>query len=142
MDHHRDAPDAAGENVSWPQQIPLVESGAFLMMHMTIVEPEIPDGVAVFGSDDATPNEGAMLYFDLRGVAREYRWAVSDNVVTWSRRAPYFSQRMVLTLGADGTTITSQGEMSRDGVTWEPDLQLTYNRVSDAEFDASRFSTC
>jgi hypothetical protein len=106
-----------------------LESGAFLLVHMHIDEPEIPDGVAILGTDDAAPNAGAMLYFDVRNVSREYRWAISGNVFTWSRNAPDFAQRMVLTIAADGQSIQAHGEMSRNGQSWEPDLQLTYRRV-------------
>jgi hypothetical protein len=106
------------------------ESGAFLLVHMHIDEPEIPDGVAILGTDDATPDGGAMLYFDVRNVSREYRWTISGNVWTWSRDAPGFSQRMVLTIAGDGHSIEAKGEMSQNGQTWEPDLQLTYSRLS------------
>jgi hypothetical protein len=96
---------------------------------MHIEEPEIPDGVAILGTDDATPDAGAMLYFDVRNVAREYRWTMSGNVWAWSRNAPGFSQRMLLTIAEDGQSVEAKGEMSQDGLTWEPDLQLTYSRV-------------
>ncbi|HEX8969796.1 MAG TPA: hypothetical protein VF937_18075, partial [Chloroflexota bacterium] len=62
-----------------------LESGAFLLFHSHTDEPDIPDGVAVVGTDDATPDAGAMLYFDVRNVSREYRWTISANVWTWSR---------------------------------------------------------
>jgi hypothetical protein len=107
-----------------------LESGAFLLVHMHIDEPEIPDGVAILGTDDATPEAGALLYFDVRNVSREYRWTIAGNVWTWSRDAPGFSQRMVLTIAEDGQSIEAQGQMSRNGQSWEPDLQLTYSRVS------------
>jgi hypothetical protein len=107
-----------------------LESGAFLLVHMHIDEPEIPDGVAVIGSDDATPDAGAMLYYDVRNVSREYRWTMSRNVFTWSRDAPGFSQRMVLTIAEDGQSMEARGEMARDGQAWEPDLQLSYTRVT------------
>lgn len=107
-----------------------LESGAFLLVRMHIDEPEIPDGVAILGTDDATPDAGAMLYFDVRNVSREYRWTMSRNVFSWSRDAPGFSQRMVLTIAEDGQTIEARGEMSRDGQPWEPDLHLSYTRVS------------
>jgi len=106
-----------------------LESGAFLSVHMRIDEPEIPDGVAILGVDDAAPNTGAMLYFDVRNVSREYRWTMSGNVFTWSRDAPSFAQRMVLTIADDGQSIEAKGEMSRAGKNWEPDLQLSYRRV-------------
>jgi hypothetical protein len=107
-----------------------LESGAFLLFHSHTDEPEIPDGVAIVGTDDATPDAGTMLYFDVRNVSREYRWTVSDNIWTWSRDDPGFSQRMVLTVAEDGQSIEANGQMSKNGQPWEPDLQLAYSRVS------------
>ena len=62
-----------------------IESGAFLLCRSHIDEPEIPDGVAILGTDEATP---------------------------------------------DGQNIEAKGQMRRNGQAWEPDLQLTYSRVS------------
>ena len=107
-----------------------LESGAFLLFQSHIDEPEIPDGVAILGTDDATPDAGAMLYFDVRNVSREYRWTISGNVWTWSRDELGFSQRMVLTIANDGLRIEAKGQMSRNGKSWEPDLQLTSTRIS------------
>ena len=107
-----------------------LESGAFLLFHSHIDEPEIPDGVAILGTDDSNPDAGAMLYFDVRNVSREYRWTISSNVWTWSRDELGFSQRMVLTIANDGLRIEAKGQMSRNGKSWEPDLQLTYTRIS------------
>jgi hypothetical protein len=106
-----------------------LDSGAFVLVRMHTDEQEIPDAVAVLGTDDATPDAGAMLYFDVRNVAREYRWTISGNVFTWKRDAPDFSQRMVLTIAEDGQSVEAQGEMSRNGQAWEPDLQLSYSRL-------------
>ena len=105
-----------------------IEGGAFLIMRSEIDEPEIPSGIAIFGTDDAT-SECSMLYFDEREVSRKYEVNVRDNVLTWWRNAPGFSQRAVLTIAADGRTIVNRGELSRDGTTWEPDLELTYTRA-------------
>ncbi len=107
-----------------------LESGAFLLFHSHIDEPEIPNGVAILGTDDSNPDAGAMLYFDVRNVSREYRWTISGNVWTWSRDELGFSQRMVLTIANDGLRIEAKGQMSRNGKSWEPDLQLTYTRIS------------
>ena len=107
-----------------------LESGAFLLFHSHIDEPEIPDGVAILGTDDSNPDAGAMLYFDVRNVSREYRWTISSNVWTWSRDELGFFQRMVLTITNDGRRIEAKGQMSRNGKSWEPDLQLTYTRIS------------
>ena len=106
-----------------------LDSGAFLRYHMHIDEPEIPDGVAILGTDDAAPDAGAMLYYDVRDVSREYRWTMSGNVFTWSRDAPGFSQRMVHTIAQDGQSMEARGEMSRDDQPWEPDLHLSYTRI-------------
>ena len=105
-----------------------VESGAFLRWRSTNDDAQIPDGVAIFGTDDATPNAGAMIYFDVRGVCREYRWTLAGNTWRWSRNSTEFSQRMVVTISDD--RLVSTGEMSRDGAPWEPDLELTFTRVS------------
>ena len=107
-----------------------LESGAFLLFRSLIDEPEIPDGVAILGTDDSNPDGGAMLYFDVRNVSREFRWTISGNVWTWSRDDPGFSQRMVFTIANDGQRIEAKGEMSRNGQSWEPDLQTTYTRLS------------
>ena len=71
-----------------------------------------------------------MLYFDVRNVSREYRWTISGNVFTGSHEEPGFSKRNVLTFAEDGQRIDAQGQMSRNGQPWEPDLQLTYSRVT------------
>ena len=106
-----------------------IEGGAFLVMRSQIDEPEIPSGIAIFGTDDST-KECSMLYFDERGVSRKYEVSVRDNVWTWWRNAPELSQRFTGTIAADGRTIVGRGEMSRDGAPWEPDLALTYTRAS------------
>jgi hypothetical protein len=105
-----------------------IEGGAFLIMHSRIDEPEIPSGIAVFGTDDAT-GECSMLYFDERGVSRRYEVSLRDNEWRQWRNDPDFSQRFTATIAADGRTIVSSGELSRNGGTWEPDLSLTYTRV-------------
>jgi hypothetical protein len=105
-----------------------IEGGAFLMMHSQIDEPEIPSGIAVFGTDDTTA-ECSMLYFDERGVSRRYEVSLRDNIWKWWRNDPQFSQRFTGAISADGRTIVSSGELSRGGGKWEPDLALTYTRV-------------
>ncbi len=106
-----------------------LESGAFLLARMHCDDTEIPDGVAIFGTDDDHPGAGRMLYFDVRNVSREYDWRFDGSVWIWSRTEPTFSQRMHLTISQDRRRIESRGEMSRDGDAWGPDLQLTYTRA-------------
>ena len=104
------------------------DEGAFLVMRTEIDEPEIPSGVAIFGTDDGT-GECFMLYFDERKVSRKYEVALQGNVLRWWRTAPGFSQRYVATVSENGRTIVGSGELSKDGVTWEEDLQLIYQRA-------------
>lgn len=105
-----------------------LEGGAFLIMYSEIDEPGIPSGIAIFGSDDAL-GTFFMLYFDERGVSRHQDVRMHDNVLQWWRNAPGFSQRSTLTIVDDGLTIIGKGELSKDGVSWEQDLDLTYTRV-------------
>jgi lysine/ornithine N-monooxygenase len=104
------------------------EGGAFLIMHSEIDEPEIPSGIAIIGSDDSA-GEYFMLYFDERGVSRKYEVALRDNTWRWWRNTPGFSQRFTGTFLDDGRTIVGRGELSKDGSTWEGDLDLTYTRI-------------
>ena len=105
-----------------------IEGGAFLMMHSEIDEAGIPSGVAIFGSDDST-GEYFMLYFDERKVSRKCEVSFHDNILKWWRNTPGFSQRYTWAIAHDGQTIISKGELSKDGTTWEKDLELTFTRV-------------
>ena len=105
-----------------------IEGGAFLVMRSQIDEPEIPSGIAIFGTDDAT-DECSMLYFDERGVSRRYEVTVRDGQWKWWRNAPGLSQRVFGTIATDGRTIVTRGEYSRNADRWEPDLELTYTRL-------------
>jgi hypothetical protein len=106
-----------------------LEGGAFLIIRSEIDEPQIPTGLAIIGSDDKLGTLG-MLYFDERGVSRRYEVAMHGDVLRWWRDAPGFSQRWVCTIAGDGRTMVGKGELSKDGSTWEGDLELTYTRVS------------
>ena len=105
------------------------EGGAFVIMRSEIDEPEIPSGIAIFGSDDAMKDH-SMLYFDERGVSRRYEWSFIDNVFKWWRNAPDFAQRFNCTITDDARTMVGKGEMSRDGSAWEKDLELNYTRTT------------
>src|SRR5258708_4088024 len=105
-----------------------IEGGAYLIWRQEIDHPSFPKGMAIFGSDDAT-NEYFMLYFDSRGVSRKQEMSFKNNVWKLWRNAPGFSQRYTYTIKDDGYTIISKGELSKDGLTWEKDLDLTYTRV-------------
>lgn len=105
-----------------------LENGAFLLMRSALDDPRFPKGIAILGSDDAV-GECYMLIFDSRGVSRKYEVSLRDNVWKWWRNAPGFSQRYEGTIVDGGNTIIGKGELSKDGITWEKDLDLTYTRV-------------
>ena len=104
------------------------EGGAFLRMHSKMEDPEFPEGVAFFGTDD-DDHTCSMLYFDERGVSRRYDVALHDDGFTWSRDSAKLAQRFRVTIADDAKTMQSQGTMSKDGGPWEPDLCLSYVRV-------------
>ncbi|MEP6507058.1 MAG: hypothetical protein ABJC63_02450 [Gemmatimonadales bacterium] len=105
-----------------------IEGGAFVMMRSEIDEPEIPSGIAIFGTDDKTKH-CSMVYFDERGVSRLYEMSIKGKVWEWWRNAADMCQRCAVTISDDGQTMQSRGEFSRDGKPWEPDLALTYTRA-------------
>jgi hypothetical protein len=105
-----------------------LEGGAFLMMRSEIDDPRFPSGIAIFGSDDSE-KEYYMLTFDERGVSRKYEVTLRDNLWKWWRNASGFFQRYEGTIVDGGNTIISKGEVSKDGVSWEKDLDLTYKRA-------------
>lgn len=104
-----------------------IQGGAYLIMRSEIDEPEIPSGIAIFGSDDVA-KQYFMLYFDERGVSRKFDVSLEGNELKWWRDEPSFSQRLTLTIEKD--TLVSKGEMSRNGGVWEKDLALTYTRLA------------
>ena len=99
-----------------------------MLMHSELDHPDFPAGVAIFGSDDAA-KKFFMLYFDERGVSRKYDLAITSERLEWWRDGPGFSQRIIVSIEADGNKLVSVGEMSRDGAAWEKDLSLTYVRL-------------
>lgn len=70
-----------------------------------------------------------MLTFDERGVSRKYEMTLRDNIWKWWRNAPGFCQRYEGRIVDGGNTIVGKGELSKDSVSWEKDLDLTYTRV-------------
>jgi hypothetical protein len=105
---------------------PPVDSGHSLVRRSHHDRPEIPDAVAVTGVIDGRL---AMHYFDSRGV--HWLYSVGGSLGEWRfwRDDPGSSQRFTGTFSDDGDTLTSRGQLSRDGVTWDDDLALTYRRV-------------
>ena len=108
--------------------MPGMSSSALLVWRFNW-ESAIPNAFSVIGHDD-TLEPCSMLYTDERGVARIYQMSLDGGVWKQWRDSPGFSQRMTGIFSADGKTITGHGELSRDGSTWEGDLDVTYTRKS------------
>jgi hypothetical protein len=87
--------------------------------------PEIPDAIAVTAIIDGKPS---MHYFDPRGVHRVFAASITAGTWRFWNDAPGFSQRFTGVLSDGGDTITGQGQLSRDGSSWEDDLSITYRR--------------
>jgi len=97
-------------------------------MRSEIDDPRFPSAVAIIGSDDAE-GEYYMLIKDERGVSRKYEVTLHDKTWKWWRDAPSFLQRYEGIIGDGGNSIITRGELSKDGLSWEQDLDLTYKRV-------------
>ena len=116
----------------------------FVIQRSHYDHPDIPDAIAVIGAtgrqqaDHPQTSDGlCMHYFDSRGVSRVYSASLDRDQWRFWRDDPGLGQRSTGVFSADGDTTTGQGEMCRDGVTWEPDLALTYRRTSPGPAPAS-----
>jgi hypothetical protein len=106
-----------------------IEDGAFIRMRSKMVDEEIPEGVAIFGTD-SDDHVCTMLYFDERGVGRRYEVTFHDDGFSWSRDAPQFAQRFRVTIAKDDRAMEAEGTMKKEGKDWEPDLRLSYLRAT------------
>ena len=114
-----------------------LDGGHFLIWRASYDHPDIPDSIAILGCGESgetgasSDSDGvcSMHYFDSRGVSRVYRISAEQGAWRFWRDRPDFSQRYVCTVSADGETMESNGELSRDGATWEQDLRVTYKRL-------------
>ena len=117
-----------GETIRGTSTFEWLEGQRFVIWRSHSEHPEIPDAITIIG---VTDGQLPMHYFDSRGVHRVY--ATSLDRATWrfwrDAPAPDLSQRFTGTFSADGNTIAGRGELSKDGKTWECDLDLSYQRV-------------
>ncbi|WP_116451619.1 hypothetical protein [Blastococcus litoris] len=119
-------PGLPGEVIHGRATFEWLEDQQLLVLRTHVEHDAIPDALAVIGTLDGAP---AMHYFDVRGVHRVFEVDVAPGTWRYRNATPGFAQRFTGTLGPDGTTIAGQGELSRDGVIWDPDLAITYRRV-------------
>jgi hypothetical protein len=118
-------PGLPGAVVSGQATFEWLEDQRFLIQRSHYDHPEIPDAITISGIIDGKPS---MHYFDPRGVHRVFEVEITAGEWRFWNNTPGFSQRFTGTLSDDGTSINGQGQLSRDGVTWEEDLAITYRR--------------
>ncbi len=71
-----------------------------------------------------------MHYFDSRGVYRLYGLGMDGGVLKIWRHPLGFSQQFAGTIGGDGQTISGLWKLSRDGSSWDDDLEIEFRRVA------------
>jgi hypothetical protein len=87
----------------------------------------VPSAYSIIGHDDSL-EPCSMLYTDERGVSRIYQMSLSGGVWKMWRESPGFSQRMTASFSNDNNTINWQGDLSRDGSSWETDLSINFTK--------------
>jgi hypothetical protein len=102
-----------------------LEGEQFVIQRSQTNHPDFPDSISVIGPVD---ERLAMYYFDSRGVHRVYEMSFDDGVLSIWRDAPGFSQRLDAAFGEDGDSFGGVWKLSRDGETWDDDLEIAYRR--------------
>ena len=122
-------PMLPGEPIRGTSRFEWLDGQRFVIWRSHYDHPEIPDAITIIG---VTDGQLSMHYFDYRGVYRLYTTSLDQDTWLYWRDAPApdFSQRFTGTFSGDGDTITLQGQLSKDGTTWEDDLALNYTRVA------------
>jgi hypothetical protein len=121
-------PMLPGETIRGTSSFEWLDGQQFVIWRSHSDHAEIPDAITIIG---VTDGQLSMHYFDSRGVYRVYGASLDRATWRYWRDAPPpdLSQRFSGTFSADGNTITGRGQLSKDGKTWEGDLDLNYRRV-------------
>lgn len=113
---------------------------SYLIQH-TSADPPGPDTPQIWIDNSPFPtvaiiaqdNPSGQLYYnyaDGRGVHRVYMMTLHDGVWKLHGQAgPKFYQRLTNTISADGNTIDSLIEQSKDNKTWQTDFTSRYTRL-------------
>jgi hypothetical protein len=117
-----------GEEIRGESTFEWLDGKRFVTWRSHYDHPQIPDAIMIVG---VTDGQLSMHYFDHRGVYRVYASSLAQTTWRYWRdaHAPDFSQRFTGIFSDDGNTIAGRGQLSRDGETWEDDLDLDYQRV-------------
>ena len=138
-------PSLPGLVVHGTAAVEWLEGERFLIVRYRNEHADFPDSISVIGFtdqdrvDNASPENAmsppdsrlTMHYFDSRGVSRVCEVTVDDRQWRIWRNAPGFSQRFTGTFSDGGDTIEGLWQLSRDDITWDDDLEITYRRADD-----------
>jgi len=100
----------------------------YLLQRFWADHPQAPNGLAIIGA--GADGSFTQRYFDSRGVHRVYAMSLRDGIWRLWRDAPGFWQRYSGTLDPDRVTITGAWEISKDGLSWNHDCDLSYRRIA------------
>jgi hypothetical protein len=103
-----------------------LEGRKFLIWRSSHEHPQLPDALSVFGAPEDEPL--TLHYYDSRGVERVYGSSLREGVWRCWREAPGFSQYFEGRLEEGGATLAGLWHLSRDGETWDADLQISFHR--------------
>ena len=104
---------------------------SFLIERWTI--PQAFDGIAIIAPGHEADTFDRH-YFDARGEHRVYGMSLRDRVWKQWRDAPDpFPQRFTATFSDDGREISGRWEKAPDGVSWQPDIDVTYRKTDDEQ---------
>ncbi|HET9488110.1 MAG TPA: hypothetical protein VFO54_11765 [Chryseosolibacter sp.] len=105
------------------------EDETFITMRSEAVENGPPGSVAVLNLDD-TNGQGAMLYYDSRGVSRIYNMSFADNIWKLWRDAPApgFNQKFEGVVSNNGNTIIAAW-YAMENDTWRHDFSVQYEKL-------------
>jgi hypothetical protein len=105
-----------------------LEGECFLIQRATADDPGAPSAIMIIGPGEE-PETLEQHYYDSRGVARVYQMNLNEGFWRIWRQAPGFWQRYTGVLSEDGKTIKGAWEKSADGLGWQHDFELNYNKV-------------
>ena len=105
-----------------------LEPATFLIERWTV--PSAFDGIAIIGAGEER-DTCRRYYFDARGQHRIYEMTLGHGVwKQWRDAEDPFPQRFHATLDDDGETITGRWEKRPGDGDWEPDIDITYRKVT------------
>lgn len=101
------------------------ENETFLVMKSETTKDGPPASVSIINLDD-TNGQGAMIYYDERGVSRIYQMSFAGNVWKLWRDAPGFNQKFEGVISNDRKIMKASWFAMEDEKTWVHDFDIEY----------------